>query len=56
MGQSRQDLEDIYALGYWMAKTGEYDEALKVLAGGDQSDPRVLAMIGFATRHLGRVG
>jgi tetratricopeptide (TPR) repeat protein len=56
MGQARQDLEDTYALGYWMAKTGEYDEALKVLAAGDQSDPRVLTMIGFATRHLGRVG
>jgi tetratricopeptide (TPR) repeat protein len=56
MGQARQDLEDSYALGYWMAKTGEYDEALKVLSAGDQNDPRVLTMIGFATRHLGRVG
>jgi len=57
MGQARQDLEDTYALGYWMAKTGEYDEALKLLkSAGDQNDPRVLTMIGFATRHLGRVG
>jgi len=42
MGQVRRDLEDTYALGYWMAKTGEYDEALKILAASDQSDPRVL--------------
>jgi tetratricopeptide (TPR) repeat protein len=57
MGQARQDLEDTYALGYWMAKTGEYDEALRLLqSAGDQNDPRVLTMIGFATRHLGRVG
>jgi tetratricopeptide (TPR) repeat protein len=56
MGQVRRDLKDTYALGYWMAKTGEYDEALKILAASDQSDPRVLTMIGFATRHLGRVG
>jgi tetratricopeptide (TPR) repeat protein len=55
MGQARQDLEDTYALGYWMAKTGEYEDALKALAAGDQNDPRVLTMIGFATRHLGRV-
>lgn len=56
MGQARQDMEDTYALGYWMAKTGEYEEALKVLASvGDQNDPRVLTMVGFAKRHLGRV-
>jgi len=56
MGQARQDLEDTYALGYWMAKTGEYEDALKVLgSASDQNDPRVLTMIGFATRHLGRV-
>ena len=56
MGQARQDLEDTYALGYWMAKTGEYEDALKVLkSASDQNDPRVLTMIGFATRHLGHV-
>jgi tetratricopeptide (TPR) repeat protein len=56
MGQSRQDLEDTYALGYWMAKTGDYEDALKVLgSASDQNYPRVLTMIGFAKRHLGRV-
>lgn len=56
MGQHSENREDAYALGYWLAKTGAYQEALVVLrqAGGD-NDPRFLTMIGFATRHLGRV-
>jgi tetratricopeptide (TPR) repeat protein len=56
MAQRSEDREDAYTLGYWLAKTGEYQEALKVLERtGDDRDPRVLTMIGFATRHLGRV-
>ena len=56
MGQHAMDREDAYALGYWLAKTGEFDEALAVLtSAGDENDPRVLTMIGYATRHLGRV-
>jgi predicted Zn-dependent protease len=56
MGQAHQDMEDTYALGYWMAKTGEYEEALKVLGSvSDQNDPRVLTMLGFVKRHLGHV-
>ncbi len=56
MAQIPQDREDGYALGYWLAKTGDYQQALDVLsAKGDPSDPRVLTMIGYATRHLGRV-
>jgi tetratricopeptide (TPR) repeat protein len=56
MGQHSEGLEDAYALGYWLAKTGAYEEALAVLKGtGTESDPRVLTMIGYATRHLGRV-
>lgn len=56
MAQRSEDREDAYTLGYWLNKTGEYQEAIKVLehTGGDQ-DPRILTMIGFATRHLGRV-
>lgn len=55
MGQWwRQDAEDAYALGYWLAKTGEYREALDVLsAAADPSDPRVLTMTGFVLRKLG---
>lgn len=56
MGKHSEDREDAYALGYWLAKTGAYQEALDVLrASGGDNDPRVLTMIGFATRHLGRV-
>ena len=56
MNQRSQDTEDAYTLGYWLAKTGEYQEAIRVLTrAGDDHDPRVLTMIGFATRHMGRV-
>ena len=56
MGQHSQDREDGYALGYWLAKTGEFDEALKVLRSvDDENDPRVMTMIGYTLRHLGRV-
>ena len=56
-GQHSENREDAYALGYWLAKTDAYQEALDVLkaAGGSENDPRFLTMIGFATRHLGRV-
>lgn len=57
MGRHSANREDAYALGYWLAKTGAYQEALDALhaAGGGESDPRFLTMIGFATRHLGHV-
>ena len=56
MGQARLDREDAYALAYWLAKTGDYAQALDVLnAKADPTDPRVLTMLGFATRHLGHV-
>lgn len=57
MAQRSEDREDAYTLGYWLAKTGEYQEAIKLLQrAGGESDPRVLTMIGYATRHLGRIG
>lgn len=56
MAQAREDREDVYALGYWKAKTGDYKGAIELLrAEGDQKDARVLTMLGYATRHLGRV-
>lgn len=52
----KEDDEDTYALGYWMAKTGEYAAALDVLrTARNQSDPRIQTMIGFALRNLGMV-
>jgi tetratricopeptide (TPR) repeat protein len=56
MRSHKEEREDAYALGYWLAKTGAYQEALDVLREpGGESDPRVLTMIGFSLRHLGRV-
>lgn len=60
MGQAKPDDQssaaERFAKGYWLAKTGDYTKALQVLrALPDQNDPGVLTMIGFATRHLGRV-
>ena len=48
--------DEQFAKGYWLAKTGDYAKALEVLkAHPDQNDPGVLTMIGYATRHQGRV-
>lgn len=48
--------EEQFAKGYWLAKTGDYAKALDVLkALPDQNNADVLTMIGYATRHLGRV-
>jgi predicted Zn-dependent protease len=48
--------DQIYSLGYWQAKTGEYSTALATLQSApDQSDPRVQTMIGFTLRKVGRV-
>jgi tetratricopeptide (TPR) repeat protein len=48
--------DQVYSLGYWQAKTGEYGTALATLQSApDQNDPRVQTMIGFTLRKLGRV-
>jgi predicted Zn-dependent protease len=48
--------DQIYSLGYWQAKGGEYAAALDTLRSArNQSDPRVETMIGFSLRKLGRV-
>jgi tetratricopeptide (TPR) repeat protein len=55
MGQHKDD-ESAYELGYTLAKSGEYAEALTVLRSvGQQSDPRVQTMIGFSLRKMGMV-
>lgn len=46
---------DLYYAGYWLARTGKYQEALGYLSLADQKDPRVVTYIGFATRKLGDV-
>jgi tetratricopeptide (TPR) repeat protein len=52
--QTRDD--EIYSLGYWQAKSGQYEAALATLGSAKaQSDPRIQTMIGFSLRKLGRV-
>ncbi len=51
--EARADAELFYA-GYWLARTGRYDEALQYLSKAKVQDERVLTYIGFATRKLGR--
>lgn len=48
------DTELFYA-GYWLAKSGKYEEALSYLSLANKRDEKVLTYIGFATRKLGRV-
>ena len=60
MGQVKSEdgssADEQFARGYWLAKTGAYEQAIAVLkALPHQNDPGVLTMIGYATRHLGRV-
>jgi tetratricopeptide (TPR) repeat protein len=48
--------EDLYYVGFVLAKAGDYDGALEYLGYvANQRDPRVLTMTGFAVRKLGRV-
>jgi predicted Zn-dependent protease len=48
--------DQIYSLGYWQAKNADYDAALATLRSArDQDDPRILTMVGFTLRKLGRV-
>lgn len=48
------DTELFYA-GYWLAKSGQYAQALTYLELSVNKDERVLTYIGFATRKLGDV-
>jgi tetratricopeptide (TPR) repeat protein len=56
MGQELKDDEATYELGYTLAKSGDYAEALTVLrSAAVQSDPRIQTMIGFSLRKMGHV-
>ena len=53
---SRLNQDEIYSLGYWQAKRGEYQAALETLKSApNAADPRVETMIGFSLRKLGRL-
>lgn len=57
VGQALADMpsEEAFYAGYWLAKSGKYDEALRYLTKASDSDPRVLTYIGYSTRQLGDV-
>jgi tetratricopeptide (TPR) repeat protein len=46
--------DEIYNGAYWMARQGQYREALALLArAANKDDPRLLNATGYATRKLG---
>jgi tetratricopeptide (TPR) repeat protein len=48
--------EDLYQQGRLLAKAGQYDWALQVLAASEnQNDPRVLNYTGYSNRKAGRL-
>jgi hypothetical protein len=54
--KSSSNTDAVYNGGYWLAKSGKYEEAITLLkTADDQSDPRIQNYIGFATRKLGRL-
>ncbi len=53
---SRLDDDQIYSVGYWQAKGGQYAAALATLRSArNQADPRIATMIGFSLRKLGHL-
>jgi tetratricopeptide (TPR) repeat protein len=45
--------EQVYYSGYWLARTGQYAEAIEILNKASVKNERILTYIGFATRKLG---
>ncbi len=45
--------DELFYAGYWLAKTGRYDEALTFLRQAQKPDDRILTYIGFSLRKLG---
>jgi tetratricopeptide (TPR) repeat protein len=45
--------QGLFYAGYWLARTGQYAEALTYLNRAQVKDERILTYIGFATRKLG---
>lgn len=47
--------EELFYAGYWLAKNGQYEQALGYLTLAQKKDERVFTYIGYATRKLGHV-
>jgi tetratricopeptide (TPR) repeat protein len=54
-GGLKDDMNDdqIYYSGYWLARTGQYAEAIEILNKASVKSERILTYVGFATRKLG---
>ncbi len=54
-GNVKDDMTDeqVYYSGYWLARTGQYAEAIEILNKAVVKNERILTYIGFATRKLG---
>jgi tetratricopeptide (TPR) repeat protein len=54
-GNVKDDMTDeqVYYSGYWLARTGQYADAIEILNKAAIKDERILTYIGFATRKLG---
>ncbi|MGH1419179.1 MAG: tetratricopeptide repeat protein [Hyphomicrobiaceae bacterium] len=50
----RQSDAELFYAGYWLAKSGQYREAMIYLRLAKNPDDRVLTYLGFAARKLGR--
>lgn len=57
VGKATAQLGDdqLFYAGYWLAKNGQYQQALDYLARAQKKDEKVLTYMGFATRKLGDV-
>ena len=48
--------QELYAKGYKLAKSGEYEQAITVLSSvADHNNPDVLNMLGYSNRKAGRI-
>ncbi|MEM1371098.1 MAG: tetratricopeptide repeat protein [Pseudomonadota bacterium] len=52
---SSQDTDELFYAGYWMAKDGHPEAALRVLSRVKNPDAAVLTYLGYASRKLGRL-
>jgi tetratricopeptide (TPR) repeat protein len=57
VGQAKASMPDneLFYAGYWLAKSGRYEQALGYLTKAQQKDERILTYMGYATRKLGDV-
>ena len=47
--------DELFYAGYWLAKSGQYEQAISYLKLAQKKDERVLTYIGYATRKMGDV-